>query len=50
MSNPKKVKGTKQTFEKPEEVKKTKSFWVKPVKCLNERQKEFHWIMVDTIQ
>lgn len=37
----KKVKGTKQTFFKDEEIKKTKSIWVKPVKCLNERQKEF---------
>lgn len=36
----KKVKGTKQTFVQ-EEIKKTKSIWVKPVKCLNERQKEF---------
>lgn len=37
----KKVKGTKKTFVKDEEVKKTKSIWVKPVKCLNDRQKEF---------
>lgn len=36
----KKVKGTKKTFIQ-EEIKKTKSIWVKPVKCLNERQKEF---------
>ena len=36
----KKVKGTKKTFVQ-EEIKKTKSIWVKPVKCLNERQKEF---------
>lgn len=37
----KKVKGTKKTFVKDEEIKKTKSIWVKPIKCLNERQKEF---------
>ena len=36
----KKVKGTKQTFVK-EEIKKAKSFWVKPVECLNDRQREF---------
>ena len=36
----KKVKGTKQTFVQ-EEIKQKKSIWVKPIKCLNERQKEF---------
>jgi len=36
----KKVKGTKQTFVQ-EEIKKSKSIWIKPIKCLNERQKEF---------
>lgn len=36
----KKVKGTKQTFVK-EEIKKAKSLWVKPVECLNDRQREF---------
>ena len=36
----KKVKGTKKTFVQ-EEIKKSKSIWIKPVKCLNERQKEF---------
>ena len=36
----KKVKGTKQTFVK-EEIKKAKSIWVKPVECLNDRQREF---------
>lgn len=37
----KKVKGTKRTFVEKEEVKRSKLFYVKPVKCLNERQKEF---------
>ena len=36
----KKVKGTKQTFVK-EEIKKAKSIWVKPIECLNDRQREF---------
>ena len=36
----KKVKGTKKTFIQ-KEIKKTKSIWIKPIKCLNERQNEF---------